>query len=221
MRRSSTLRGRWVNRPDFEKRLATPVPVRPIIDEVVNRQPTLLWNSVLLPEGTPRLAAPRYRVILDDDPNLSSPKYYYTESTSFTLPDGQSLDDGTCYWRVAMLDANDFLGAYSDVQRFYKEYLPPTLVAPAQGASAAGIPSFEWLPLDGAAYYKIQYADNDLFNFATSVNTENTRFTPTTTVKDGNLYWRVRMYDEDNKPGPLMVGRVTIGHQFFLPIITR
>ena len=79
MRRSATVRGRWVNGTPFEKRLPTPVPVGPINDEVVNRQPTLKWDSVLLPAGTPRMAAPRYRVILDDDPNLSSPKYYYTE----------------------------------------------------------------------------------------------------------------------------------------------
>jgi hypothetical protein len=221
MRRSAQVMGRWTEPLSFDKRSPVPVPLSPIGDVVVAQQPTFQWTAVLTPSVTPRLAAPSYRLQVDDDPNFSGPKTYTTQATSYTLKKGQSLNDGTWYWRVAVLNANNQVGPYSAVQRFYKEYVPPVLLAPAQGVAVSTVPVFEWAPVDGAAYYKIHVADNDLFNGQSSATTDSTRHTPTSRVRSGSIYWRVRMYDADNKPGPFMVGRATLGSRSYLPLLPR
>ena len=111
-------------------------------------------------------AAPRYRLQIDDDSNFGRPDTFITQATSFSLSKKKrllynKLEDGTWYWRVAVLDADGNVGAYSPVQQFTKEYLRPTLVSPVQGAAITGMPEFEWEPLPGAAYYKIRIAQDE------------------------------------------------------------
>jgi hypothetical protein len=221
MRRSSTVIGHWTDTMSFVKQSVSPMALLPTYDDTTAQQPTLTWAAVLTPTVEPRLAAPRYRLQVASDPNFSSPRLYDTTATSYTPLKGQSLADGTWYWRVAILDASSHLGTFGPTQRFYKEYRLPTLLAPPQGGSTSGVPTFEWEPVDGAAYYKIQYADNALFNSASSVTTDNTRYTPITKLPTANYYWRVRIYDADGNPGPFEVGRVRIGNTVYLPVIMR
>ena len=188
MRRSSTVIGHWTPTMAFIKRSWAPQALAPRADEVVNAQPTFTWTTVLTPTVTPRLAAPRYRLQLSVDPNFSSPRTYDTDSTSYTLAQGESLADGTWYWRVAVLDAYNRTGTYSPVQRFYKEYLQPTLLSPAQGSTTSRSPVFEWAPLPGAAYYRIQIANNELFNGATTATTDATRYTPAAQLSKGVVF---------------------------------
>ncbi len=221
MRRSNTVIGHWTPTMTFTKLSAWPVPLTPLDDAVVNSQPTFGWQTLLLPDVEPRLAAPRYRLQLASDPGFSSPRIYDTAGTSYTLKRGQSLSDGAWYWRVAILDANNGLGAYGPTRRVYKEYLPPTLIAPSQGAEIIGTPVFEWAPMDGAAYYRLQTADNALFNNATTVTTDNTRYAPLNKLAQGVYYWRVQMIDADSHSGPYEVGRVRIGATVYLPLLVR
>ena len=221
MRRSYAIEGHWTPTMSFVKSSLWPIPLSPINDASTVAQPTFTWASVLTPTVQPRMAAPRYRVQIARDPSFSNAKTYDTEATSYTQKKGFSLADGTWHWRVGILDADNHLGTYSPTQRFYKEYLPPTLLWPEQGGVIPRTPSFEWTPLAGAAYYKFQIADNELFNRASSATTDNTRFTPTHDLGKGTFYWRVQMYDLDNNPGPLEVGRVYIGSIVHLPFITQ
>jgi hypothetical protein len=221
MRRSSTVIGHWTPTMSFVKQSLSPAALRPTYDDKTNHQPTFTWAAVLTPTVEPRLAAPRYRLQVASDPNFSSPRLYDTTAASYTPLKGQSLADGTWYWRIAILDANGSPGSYSPTQRFYKEYRLPTLLAPPQGSSTTGVPTFEWDPVDGAAYYKIQYADNALFNSPTSVTTDNTRYTPITKLPTANYYWRVQIDDADGNPGPFEVGRVRIGSTVYLPVVMR
>jgi hypothetical protein len=226
-RRSRTVLGRWTPAMPFTKRSLAPAVLSPINGAIINEQPTFTWSAVLTPTEMPRIAAPRYRLQLGSDPNFSSPRTFTTDATSYTVAKGESLTDGTWYWRVAIIDAKGNVGAYSEPQQFYKEYLPPTLTQPEQGATVSGMTSFEWLPIAGAAYYEIEIADNPLFNSPSRVRTESTRYTPTSQMAPKQYYWRVRMFDTDRRPGPFEIGQITIvspspfPHNVLLPLITK
>lgn len=222
IRRSSKIQGRWTTPMSFVKSSLAPVPLSPINDAVVNSQPTFEWSRVLTPTDSPILAAPRYRLQLDKDPNFSKPTEFNTSSTSYSLVYRQSLADGTWYWRVAVIDANKQVWTYSPVQQFYKEYLPPTPRQPAQGSASPGVPSFRWDPLDGAAYYKIEIANNPNFSQPISASTDHTAYTPTGKLANSEYYWRVQMVDKDRNPGPFVLGRVTIGAgNLYLPMVGK
>ena len=106
MRRSSTVIGHWTATMSFVKQSVSPAALSPAYDDKTAQQPTFTWAAVLTPTVEPRLAAPRYRLQIASDPNFSSPQTYDTTATSYTPLKGQSLADGTWYWRVAILDAN-------------------------------------------------------------------------------------------------------------------
>lgn len=209
-RRSTSILGQWTPTMSFVKQSLTPVPLSPINNVVINFQPTFKWTAILTPTATPRVAAPLYRLQIDKDPNFGDPIVFTTESTALTLPKGKSIADGTWYWRVAVIDSNNNVGAFSQVQQFYKEYLTPKLLQPGQNGVISGATSFEWAPVEGAAYYRIEIDDDPLFNSTLAYETDNTKYTPTKALTAKEYYWRVRIYDQDGKPGPFVTGRVQI-----------
>lgn len=210
MRRSDKVIGHWTPTMSFVKQSLAPETLTPINEQVVNAQPTFKWTAVLTPTAQPRVAAPLYRLQVDEDPNFGSPTVFTTESTAFTLPEGSSIADGTWYWRVAVIDPDNNVGAYSQPQQFYKEYLAPKLVQPGQNSVTSGVTSFEWESVAGAAYYEIEIDDDPLFNSPLRQETDNTKYTPTKALPESEYHWRVRMYDEDRKPGPFVTGRIQI-----------
>ena len=233
-RRSDDVRGVWTETMSFEKRSTAPVPISPIEDVVINEQPTFAWNTVLAPLGeTPRVSAPQYQLQVDDDPNFSEPKTYKTQSTAYTPKPSnfltESLADGQWNWRVAVIDSAGNVGTYSEPQSFYKEYLPPTSTVPIQGAIFTLAPSFEWAPMEGAAYYEIEVDADPGFSSAfgfpvVSDKTDSARYTPLKKLPIGDLYWRVRMIDIDRHPGPYIVGKISIVDgvsKIFLPLISK
>lgn len=217
-RRSHKVRGDWSPAMSFVKRSIAPTPVSPANKAIINEQPTFSWTAVLTPTLSPRVSAPEYRLMIDDDPNFGTPKKYDTDATSYTLSPRDNLADGTWYWRVAMLDTAGNVGTYSPVQQFYKEFLPPVRLSPGDGSGAAHLTTFQWEPIAGAAYYEFEYADNEFYNRSKKIKTDNTSYVPTSKPDDDDFYWRVRMYDDDNNPGPYVVGRVTaISYDVYLP----
>jgi hypothetical protein len=190
-----------------------PKLVGPINDLVVNSQPTFVWTPTITNTGELHIAVPKYRLQWDDDPQFSSPTSVETEATSYTPLKGQSLNDGTWYWRVAVIDADGKRGPDSSAARFYKEYLRPEASSPVQGSSDSDgtSVSFAWTPLNGAASYKLEIANNEAFDRPIRVTTENTRYTHTGKLETGDYYWRVQMVDKDGKPGPTIPGRFSQG----------
>jgi hypothetical protein len=220
MRRSNNIVGHWAPALSFTKTSLAPTPVGPLTGAVLDRQPTLRWNAVLTPALQPRLAAPTYRVQVDNNPAFTLPKINVTtQATSLTPTAGQSLADGVWYWRVALLDANNRVGPYSPVQSFTKEYPLPQLLWPGAGDLVDTAPTFRWAPALGAAYYRLQYADNSNYNGVTTVTTDLTEHTPAKRMATKTYYWRVQMYDVDRNPGPLIEGEFVIGSRIYLPII--
>ena len=221
MRRSNTVTGQWSPIQTFVKRTLTPALIAPLDGAIIHQQPVFAWTPVITNTGDLRLAAPKYRLQWDDDPNFGSPVTVDTESTAYGLVKNQSLTDGTWYWRVAVIAAANRVGAYTAPAAVYKEYLPPTRVAPAQGSNVDSDVSFVWTPLAGAAEYDIEIADNEAFNAAKKDRTDNARYTPTFALNSTSYYWRVRLRDEDGKTGPFIVGRFTNQESLFLPVLTR
>ena len=195
---------------------------------VINSLPTFMWEPVLYDTATMRMAAPRYRLQFDNDANFSQPDTFDTESTAFTISKETRLrynkfNDGQWYWRVAVIDAEGNVGAYSAAQSFYKEYLRPVLIGPRQGQSTARIPNFRWEPLDGAAYYEVRVAENENEVDSTKpAKTDNTSYTPTDRFNTTDLFWRVQMFDDDGIPGPSVDGRLAGDtNPLFLPMISN
>ena len=211
MRRSDSVIGHWTETMTFTKSSVAPVLVSaaPIasadLPGAIHSQPTLRWTAVLTPSNEPRLAAPKYHLQVANNVQFLNPKIDIdTQATAYTPVIGKNLADGTWYWRVALVDSNGRLGPYSPVQSFTKQYLPPTLVA-APGSS--GAPVFTWTPIDGAAYYKLEYADNANYNNSTAVSTDLTRYVPVKALPFSNYYWRVQIVDADGAAGPMDNGQ--------------
>jgi hypothetical protein len=220
IRRSDTILGHWTERMSFMRTSVAPLLIAPADGAQIFGQPTLVWTPILTPTVTPRLAAARYRLQVDNDNNFGSPAINETtQATMYTPVMGKNLADGTWYWRVALVDAAGRDGPFSLPRQFTRRYATPTLVAPAQGAQVNMAPTIVWQPIDGAAYYKVEYATNDTFRGSMSVYTDNSTYTPTAALKTGYYYWRVQMYDDDGKPGPELRGNFQYGWKIQLPIV--
>ena len=172
----------------------------------------------MTPTTQPRLAVPRYRIQVDNDPTFSSPDINETvEGTAYTPPKGKALEDATWYWRVALNDANGKLGPYSAVWTIHKEYDIPVLIWPQAGGTSGIIPPFTWQAMAGAAYYRLEVATSDTFVNPTRTDTLNCTYTPSKKMDHGTHYWRIQMYDLDRNPGPITSGRFRLGYEIYLP----
>jgi hypothetical protein len=220
MRRSNMVIGHWTDAMIFTKTSFAPEPIALANSATFDQQPTLQWSAVLTPSAQPRLAAPAYRVQIANNSAFNPLELEETtESTSYTPPKGKTIADGVWYWRVAFVDANNKLHPYSPTRSFTKSSPLPALLRPAQGENTGEAPIFTWAPVNGAATYKIEYADNSSYNKSTSVTTEATAFVPTKVMTSSPYFWRVQMFDADRNPGPLVEGRFTAGFNIYLPTV--
>ncbi len=197
--------------------------ISPTMGVWVRGLPTFQWEAILYPSGEPVVSAPRYRLLLDNDPNFSSPIWGQSDTldTISVTPwrDSLGLADGTYYWKVAMIDAGGNYGPYQEVGGFfYKTYYSPTLLA----ASFDPSPDLTWAPLDGAAYYKVQICRDPYFsNCVETVSTDATRFVATKSYSPGNYYWRVCMCDQDDNCGPYFQSTIGPYALRFLPLVYK
>lgn len=222
MRRTKNILGRWSEAMTFTKSSLWPEPLAPLNDDVVNQQPTLRWTAVITPSQNPRLTVPAYRVQIADNPTFSPVRLdVTTQATSYTPPKGRLLPDGVWYWRVAFVDGAGRLHPFSPPQRFTKRYPLPSLLEPGQGETTGDAPIFRWAPIDGAAYYRLEYADNSSYNRSTVVQTDLTTYAPTKKLSNAAYFWRVQMFDADKNPGPLIEGRLFVGHKVYLPVVAK
>ncbi len=222
IRRSSNVIGRWTPTMAFTKSSVAPSLLSPENGAKLVGQPALIWSPILTPPVTPRLATPRYRLQVDDDSNFGSPWINeVTQSTSYTPPARKNLADGSWFWRVALVDATGKDGPFSAARAFTRSYTLPVVTAPQASARTSYAPMLAWQPIDGAAYYKVDYGTNDTFQGATSVLTDNTSYTPTAAMKAAQYYWRVQMFDDDGRPGPIARAEFIVGWTVSLPIVKR
>ncbi len=67
------------------------------------------------------------------------------------------------YWRVRGVDTHGHEGDNSPVRYFVKHIPAPEQVHPMDGAQLV-VPTFEWLPVNGAAYYIVEVSRAATFN---------------------------------------------------------
>jgi len=202
MRRSQDVIGHWTTPITFTKSSLSPLVVAPLDGITVTSQPTLRWMALLTPSEEPRLAAPAYQVQIANNVAFNQPRINTTtQATSYTPAKAATLPDGDWWWRVAFVDANGKVGPYSQAIRFTKKYAAPMLYSPPPSTTVTNIPNFSWQAIDGAAYYKVDYATNAAFNGATSITTDMTNTLATKAMPYSTYHWRVQMFDADRNPG--------------------
>jgi len=219
----------WTTPKSFTLTLPVPTglsPNDPGGTNPVHYAPTFCWNHILSYSGNDAvLSAWRYRVQVSKNPTFPSNEIYDgvdTEQNCWTPTRGYA--DGTYYWRVAMMDGNNRLSAYSAVAQFTKQYPVTTLVSPLSGDTSPTTPTFVWTPVNGALRYKLEISTVPNFSaLYDSVETNNTRYTPLTRYANGSYYWRVAIIDRDNNYGPFTDATLLIGvdKRIFLPLVKR
>jgi hypothetical protein len=200
---------------------------------VVPRAPTLCWDHLILSSTVsaslqPVLAAYKYRVQVSKDQAFSSTfDTIDTEQACWTPAKG--YDDGTYYWRAAMMDGNSTarLGSYTSAITFTKQYPVSTLVSPTSGGVSAETPTFVWTPVNGADSYRLEVSKSPTFSplYDGPITTNNTRYTPTKTyTPESTYYWRVAIVDDDGNIGPFNNATLILDpypYHLYLPLIRK
>ncbi|HKZ86803.1 MAG TPA: hypothetical protein VJ793_24490 [Anaerolineae bacterium] len=172
--------------------------------------PTFFWSRTFVPGATPRVEADRYRIEVDDDPNIGSPDWTYeTQNLSATPTDGTPfvpVASTNYYWRVTPLAQSGAVLTNSarnepwltqiDVSRLIAPTATtsPTLQRPADAEKVMDtLPSFQWLPQQGAVRYQFELSTDPAFVSTTYVTrTVYTHHTPPMRVPKGTYFWRVK-----------------------------
>jgi hypothetical protein len=218
----------WSASRFFTLSLPQPDLLSPTPNQVVKRAPTFCWAPILEidPSGDPVLAAWKYRIQISQEPSFSKNfDTADTEQTCWTPTKG--YDEGTYYWRVAMMDGNNKLGDYSDIISFTKQYPVTELISPISGENVKGTPTFIWKPVNGAASYRLEVSFYTTFSpTIDAITTHNARFTPIKVYTlNQSYYWRVAIIDADGKYGPWVGSQIidedTYEFQIFLPLINK
>jgi len=53
------------------------------------------------------------------------------------------------------------------------------------------------------------------------VQTDLTVYAPVKKLSNATYFWRVQMFDADKNPGPLIEGRLFVGHRVYLPVVVK
>jgi hypothetical protein len=169
--------------------------------------------------------AVKYLVTIATDPALSnqvvgSPSQpQYTDGTSFVLP--TTLANGSYYWAVTPVDAENKIGVRSRVGSFtwswpttttlscVSELLTTPSGCPGASAGQAPIvqdPFLSWAPIAGAAKYDVEINSSPDFpagsKWCCSTPTIGTSLAPQQALaNDSSYWWRVRALDANGNAG--------------------
>jgi hypothetical protein len=150
------------------------------------------------------IGAADYRLIVSEDPDFSPYyDYVYTDYVSFTpYAAGQqtAYPNGTYYWEVEARDSVGTVIATSAARSFTKQ-MTLALIAPADGATLATDPTFQWTRVVGARDYRLLVSkEPDFSPYYDYVYTDYVSFTPyaagqQTAYPNGTYYWKVEARD--------------------------
>ena len=177
----------------------------PFRGETVGANPLFTWKPIA--------GMNSYWVIVAKDPSFTTiVDYTITRIPAYavrtrTAPLTYADEETSYYWVVlpatgtngSGAQGNPALGAYAD---FQKQTTPPVMVGPAEGASFAGQPTFEWSSIFGARRYRVQVDDEITFSapLLDDTRTASTAYTSLKTYQSAQTYyWRVAPEDEQNR----------------------
>lgn len=217
----------WVYGDVFTINLPLPTGLRVTPVGIAPDTPTLRWDPLLLPSGTPRFSAYRYKVQICQDEAMTqgcrTTGTTGTEQHSWSPP--FTFNDGELFWRVHIVDGSNNTSAWTPVQSFTKQYPSTTLIAPVQGADISETPTFIWETVPTMPQYRIEIANNPFFSpMFDAVDTAATQYTPLKTLPTQQYYWRVCTRDRDNKAGPCTDATLYFDpypYRVYLPLVMR
>jgi predicted phage tail protein len=193
--RAGDLAGNWSDWSSARSlTVIPPIPAAPVLAapakglNTIDRTPDLDWNDVDY--------AVQYEIQISASSKFS-PLLQSGNPASSTFTPGD-LADGKYYWRVRAFNVNNEPGKWCSVRYFVVDNiapLTPVLVAPADGITAKGTPTYSWKAAAGAKYYQFRYLTspaNELIY--TSPEQTSTSHKPPTQAP-GDYVWQVRARD--------------------------
>jgi hypothetical protein len=156
-------------------------------------------SQPLLLSWSPVLGAVRYQVSIAKDPNLTSLVSGSPAATTTTsyIPSA-TLAEGTYFWAVTPLDAENHEGARSAVRSFKWGWPTATQTSLRDLVDAPEFfdPLLSWSPVPGAAKYELDVNFSQDFNTSSRVccssPTVATAYASSKLLPNNTYYWRVR-----------------------------
>jgi hypothetical protein len=181
----------------------------PEADELIEniRTPVLEWESAV--NGT------AYQVQVDDNQEFSSPEFNTTTSNTNSKV-GTDLTLGDYYWRVRAINEYGTEGDWTEMRKFTVNLPPdpPELIKPVDGdlIETTQRPGLDWGNVEYATDYTVQVDDNSNFRSPEYITTTpETNSTVTTSLEQGEYYWRAQAINQYNTPSEWSnVGTFTI-----------
>jgi len=191
--------GAWSE--NFELTITAP-PGAPQLNTPENE--AYLSENILILGWAAGFQADNHRLLIDNDPDFSSPEVDNLLGIVGTWTVGPLADDNY-YWKV--IGINAWGENSSPVWTFTVDTTPPSapaLVSPTDGLHVEDTPVFDWSDVADAKSYEL-WVDNDA-DFSSpeiqvgsiSLNT----YTPIIILGNGTYSWKVRAYDNVGNAGP-------------------
>jgi hypothetical protein len=187
----------------FQKQSIPPALVTPADGSAFSNPPTFRWSGT---QG-----ARRYRLQVAQDPSFGTLiDNVVTDSTAFTS-NTTYPSDTLLYWRVRADDEN-LVGLNWSVARTFQKRLPMPQLRADNPAGGDFIPSWSWMPVDGAVAYDVAVdlpngTHRDINGLRTPV------LTPVLMYGTGVFSWRVRA-EFPQSPSGVTPGPYTSTHTF-------
>lgn len=190
-----------------------PIPAAPVLllpadkNNTKDVTPDFSWNSTSY--------ATSYELQISTSSTVSGTPLFTATTTglSLTLPDENSLVDGTKYWRVRAINVHSEPGSWSVIRSLVIDTAapnPPQLSGPADGATVRGTPTFTWLAASGTSKYQMQLSvDIDFTDPWESAWSTSLSAKPQDQPL-GTYYWRVRGKDAAENVSTFSVSRSVI-----------
>lgn len=172
---------------------AIPAPVlTPLAPDPTNQlRPTFAWQSVP--------GAASYQIEISTDSAFGSTEVT-DEPTETSFTPSVDLPEGSLYWRIRAIDAQDLPGEYSVVDDFVLDATAPavpTLVPVSPDPTSNRRPSLDWGALVDASIYHVQVSNEASFTSPLiDATVADPPFLPDVDLPEGPIYWRVASGDE-------------------------
>jgi hypothetical protein len=154
-------------------------------------------------------AAQTYRIQVDNEPSFASPIDTRVVDQATVTAYDRLYPEGTYWWRVQAIDAQNQGLTWSPVASFTKSSPTVSLNSPVGGATVSGTTPFRWAAQAFAASYEVDvYRNNDLtFSAANRVfnaTVKTVAYTPASPLPAASTpyLWRVRRIDATGNVGP-------------------